>query len=172
MWGNQAKWVWTLTYHIFSFLLSVIFHSKSYVLQKTPLKLDMSFWSYDVLKDCQNSRKQKDLFSLFGSIFKSIFASSDSFCLNTSHMLNVWCVFRYCFTHPIFTNNYCLQNYPSFPPLKIYILSNGPSPYFAEATMLFCLTYTLKMFAHPHKVFDYCTIQCECFFMFMCAAVA
>ena len=69
--GRSSKWVWTRTYHIFSFLLGVIFHSKSYVLQKTPSKLDMSFWSYDLLKDRQNNRKEKDLFPLFGSISKS-----------------------------------------------------------------------------------------------------
>ncbi len=71
MWNDQAKWVWTQTYHIFSFLLGVILHSKSYVLQKTSLKLDMPFYIYDLLKDCQNNRKQKDLFPLFGSISKS-----------------------------------------------------------------------------------------------------
>ena len=31
----------------------------------------------------QNNRKQKDLFPLFGSLSKSIFANSDSFCLIT-----------------------------------------------------------------------------------------
>ena len=48
------------------FLLDVILHSKCYVLQKTPLKLGMTFQSYDLLKGCQNNRKQKDLFPLFG----------------------------------------------------------------------------------------------------------
>ncbi len=66
MWDDQAKWVWTQAHHIFSFLFGVIFHSKSYVLQKTPLKLDMSLQSYDLLNGCQNNRKQKDLFPLFG----------------------------------------------------------------------------------------------------------
>ncbi len=66
---------------IFSFLLGVILHSKSYILQKTPLKLDMSLQNYDLLKGCQNNRKQKDLFPLFGSISKSVFANSDSFRL-------------------------------------------------------------------------------------------
>ena len=70
----------------FSFLLGVMLHSKSYVLQKTPLKLDLSFQSYDLLKCCQNNRKQKDLFPLFGSISKSIFANSNSFCLIIPHM--------------------------------------------------------------------------------------
>ena len=64
---NQAKWVLTQKHHIFSFQLAVIFLSKSYIMQKTPLKLDMSFQSYDLLKGCQNNRKQKDLFPFFGS---------------------------------------------------------------------------------------------------------
>ena len=72
--------------NILSFLLDVILLSNSYILQKTPLKLDMSFQSYDLLKGHQNNRKQKDLFPLFGSISKSIFASSDSFCLITPHI--------------------------------------------------------------------------------------
>ena len=46
----------------------------------------MSLQSYDLLKVCQNNRKQKDKFPLFGSIFKSIFANSDSFCLIIPHM--------------------------------------------------------------------------------------
>ncbi len=76
-------------HHIFSFLLGVIFYSKSYILQKTPFKLDMSFQSYDMLKGCRNNRKQKDLFSLFGSISKSIFANSDSFCLIIPQFMNI-----------------------------------------------------------------------------------
>ena len=38
-----------LSLNIFSFLLDVILLSKSYILQKTTLKLDMSFQSYDQL---------------------------------------------------------------------------------------------------------------------------
>ena len=58
MWDNQAKWVWTRAHHIFSFLLDVILHSKSYVLQKTPLKLDILFKSYDlwVVKTIENKQ--------------------------------------------------------------------------------------------------------------------
>ena len=89
MWGNQAKWVWTWAHHILNFLLDVILHSKLcskiFVLLKTPLKLDMSVQSYDLLKGCQNNREQKDLFPLFGRVSKSIFASSNSVCLITSH---------------------------------------------------------------------------------------
>ncbi len=39
------------------------------------------------MKDCQNNRKLKDLFPLFGSFAKSISAISDSFCLITSHLV-------------------------------------------------------------------------------------
>ncbi len=59
LWGHQAKWVWTWTYHIFSFLLVVILHSKSYILQKTPLKLD-KLWPIERLS---NNRKQEGFIS-------------------------------------------------------------------------------------------------------------
>ncbi len=88
MWGNQAKWVWTCRYHIFSFLVGLILHLKSYILLKTPLKSDIPFQSYDPLKACQNNRKQKHLFPLFGSISRSIFANSDSFCLIIPHIIH------------------------------------------------------------------------------------
>ncbi len=87
LWDNQAKWVWPREHHNFSFLLSVILLSKSYILQKIPLKLYKSFQSYDLLKGHQNNRKQKALFPLFGSISKSTFANSDSFCLITPHLI-------------------------------------------------------------------------------------
>ncbi len=85
IWGDQAKWALTRAHHIFSFLLGVILHLKSYVLQKTQLKLDMSFaklWPIERL----SKQKKKDLFPLFGSISKSIFENSHSFCLITPHM--------------------------------------------------------------------------------------
>ena len=46
--------------NIFSFLLYVILHSKSYILLKTSLKLDMSIQSYDLLKGCQNSTRKEN----------------------------------------------------------------------------------------------------------------
>ncbi len=81
MWGDQAKCVWTRRNHIFSFLCDVVFHSKSFILLKTPLKSEIPFQSYDLLKGCQDNRKHKHLFPLFDSISKSIFANSNSFCL-------------------------------------------------------------------------------------------
>ncbi len=79
--GRSRKMSLNSSTSYFSYLLDVIFHSKSYILLKTPLKSDMSFQSYYLLKGCQNNRKQKDLFPLFSSISKSIFANSNSFCL-------------------------------------------------------------------------------------------
>ena len=80
--------VWTRVHHIFSLLLGVMLHSKSYILQKTQLKLDKSLQSYDLWKGCQNKRKWRDLFPLFGSISKSKFANSNSFCL-IHHILSI-----------------------------------------------------------------------------------
>ena len=72
MWGGQAKWIWTCTHHIFCFLLYVMLHSKSYILQKSPSKLDKSLQSYGLLNGFENNRKQRDLFPLFSFISKSI----------------------------------------------------------------------------------------------------
>ena len=60
-------------------------HFHSYILQKTPLKLVNWFQRYEQLKDAKNNRKQKTFPVLFGSILKSIFPTSDWFCLITSH---------------------------------------------------------------------------------------
>ena len=49
---------------------------------------DMNIWRMS-----KNNRKQKEFSALFGSILKSIFPTSDWFCLITSHMLLGW------FTH-------------------------------------------------------------------------
>ena len=70
----------------FIFLTNCMHHFHSYILQKTPLKLVNWFQRYEQLKDAKNNRKQKTFFALFGSILKSIFPTSDWFCLITSHM--------------------------------------------------------------------------------------
>ena len=49
----------------------------SYILQKIPLKLVNWFQRYEQLKDAKNNRKQKTFSTLFGSILKSIFPTSD-----------------------------------------------------------------------------------------------
>ena len=54
---------------------------------KTPQKLGNWFQRYKQLKDWTNNKKQKKLSALFDCILKTVFASSDSFCLITSHML-------------------------------------------------------------------------------------
>ncbi len=73
------------------YILDVIFHSKSYTLQKTSIKLDMSLQSYGLLKGSQNNRKQKDLLPFFGSISKSILiVNCDSFCLIIPHIMKVY----------------------------------------------------------------------------------
>ena len=86
MWCDQAKSVWSRSYSIFSFLLDCNKHLQSYILQKTPLKLNNQFKRYQQLKSFQNKRKQKEILPLFGYISKSIFPTSDWFCLITSHM--------------------------------------------------------------------------------------
>ena len=99
--GSEFQHITFLVFYLVLFLLGVILHSQSYILQKTPLKLDMSLQGYDQLKGCQNNRKQKDLFLLFGFISKSIFANSDSFCLIAPHicLLVVNSLFFYFLSH-------------------------------------------------------------------------
>ena len=60
MWCDQAKSVWSRSYSIISFLLDCNKHLQSYILQKTPLKLNNQFKRYQQLKSFQNKRKQKD----------------------------------------------------------------------------------------------------------------
>ena len=52
---------------------------------ENPIKIGR-FHRYEQLKDAKNNRKQKTFSSLFGSILKSIFPTSDWFCLITSHI--------------------------------------------------------------------------------------
>ena len=60
---------------------------------KTPQRLGILFKRYKQLKDWTNNKKQKKLSALFGCILKTVFASSDAFCLITSQIINpthVW----------------------------------------------------------------------------------
>ena len=86
MWCDQAKSVWSRSNLVFIVLTNCMHHFYSYILQKTPLKLVNWFQRYEQLKDAKNSRKQKIVSALFGSILKSIFPTSDWFCLITSHI--------------------------------------------------------------------------------------
>ena len=53
---------------------------------ENPKKIGNWFLRNSILSDFKNNEKQKKLFALSGYIFKSIFASSDSFCLIASQM--------------------------------------------------------------------------------------
>ena len=86
MWCDQAKSVWSRSNPVFISLTNCMHHFYSYILQKTPLKLDNWFQRYEQLKFAKNKRKQKTLSALFGSILKSIFPTSDWFSLITSHI--------------------------------------------------------------------------------------
>ena len=92
MWCDQAKSVWSLSNSVFIFLTNCMHHCHSYILQKTPLKLVNCFQRYEQLKDAKNNRKQKTFSALFDSILKSIFPTSDLFCLIKSHMIldHIW----------------------------------------------------------------------------------
>ena len=86
MWCDQAKSVWSRSNSVFIFLTNCMHHFHSYILQKTPLKLVNWFQRYEQLKDAKNNRKQKTFSALFGYISKSIFPTSDWFCLITPHI--------------------------------------------------------------------------------------
>ena len=87
LWCDQAKSVWSRWNSVFIFLTNCMHHFYNYILQKTPLKLVNWFQRYEQLKDPKNNRKQKAFSALFGSILKSIFSTSDWFCLITSHLI-------------------------------------------------------------------------------------
>ena len=70
----------------FIVLTNCMHHFHSNILQKTPLKLVNWFQRYEQLKDAKNNRKRKTFSALFGSILKSIFQSSNWFCLIISHI--------------------------------------------------------------------------------------
>ena len=86
MWCDQAKTVWSRSNSVFIFQINCMHHFHNYILQKIPLKSVKWFQRFEHLKDAKNNRKQKTFSALFGSILKSIFPTSDWFCLITSHM--------------------------------------------------------------------------------------
>ena len=53
---------------------------------KNPSKLNIRFQRYSYFSDAQNKKIQRKLSTIIGSILKSVLASSDSFCLITSHL--------------------------------------------------------------------------------------
>ena len=64
----------------------LLWYYSSLNLVKIPWNLGNWFSRNSILSDCKNNRKTKKLCALFGYIFKLVFASSDSFCLITSHV--------------------------------------------------------------------------------------
>ena len=94
MWCDQAKSVWSRSILVFIFPTNCMHHFYSYILQKTPLKLVNWVQRYEQLKDTKNNRKQKTFSVLFGSILKSIFPTSDWFCLITSQITKWWAKFK------------------------------------------------------------------------------
>ena len=58
MWCDQAKSVWSRLDANFFNLPDCVHYFKSYILQKTPLKLDIWFQRYGQLKGCKNNKKQ------------------------------------------------------------------------------------------------------------------
>ena len=87
MWCDQAKWVWSWKIWFLVFRHFLLGYCLGFNLVKTPQRLGNWFQRYKQLKDWTNNKKQKKLSALFGCILKTVFASSDSFCLMTSHML-------------------------------------------------------------------------------------
>ena len=69
-------------------------HFHSYNLQKTLLKFVNWFQRYEQLKNAKNNRKQETSSALFGSILKSVFPTSDWFCLITSQLLKTYLVHK------------------------------------------------------------------------------
>ena len=86
---DQAKSVCSHSNSIYIFLTNCMHHFHSYILQKIPLNLVNWFQRYEQVKNVKNNRKQKTVSALFDSILKSIFPTSDWFCLITSHILCV-----------------------------------------------------------------------------------
>ena len=89
VWSRKS--VWSRSNSVFIFLTNCMHHFDSYILLKTPMKLVNWFQRYALLKDATNNRKQKTFSALFDSIFKSIFPTSDWFCLITSHIARFKC---------------------------------------------------------------------------------
>ena len=98
---DQAKWVWTREKIKSQFHLQCMLHLQRYIMQKTPSKLNIRIQKYSHFNDAQNNKIQRKLNAIIGSIWKSITASSDSFCLIASQMsffhtckdnqyLNIW----------------------------------------------------------------------------------
>ena len=67
------------------FSIGVVFKLKS---GENPMEIEQLVQKIWTVEGLQNNRKQKNLSALFDFILISVFASSDSFCLITSHICN------------------------------------------------------------------------------------
>ena len=61
---------------------------QSFIMLKTPSKLSIRFQKYSHFSDAQNNKIQRKLNAIISCISKLILASSDSFFLITSHIIN------------------------------------------------------------------------------------
>ena len=57
---------------------------------KIPSELDFRFKRNHKFGDAQNNKIQRKFNDIISCILKAILASSDSFCLITSHILHLW----------------------------------------------------------------------------------
>ena len=87
MWCDQAKWVWSRKVWILVFWNFLLGYCLGVNFVKTSQRLGNWFQRYKQLKDWTSNKKQKKLLALFGCILKTVFVSSDSFCLITSHVI-------------------------------------------------------------------------------------
>ena len=95
LWCYQAKWVWSLKIWFLFLWQFLLGYCLGFNLGKTPQRLANWFQRYKWLKDWTNSKKQKKQSALFGCILKTVFASSNSFGLITSHLLKFWALKPY-----------------------------------------------------------------------------
>ena len=86
MWCDQVKWVWNQKIWFLFFWHFLLGYCLGFNLVETPQRLDNWFQRYKQLKDWTNNKKQKKLSALFGCILKTVFASSDAFCLIALHI--------------------------------------------------------------------------------------
>ena len=91
MWCARAKWVGIFIFVLFSFCLIfwhfLLGYYLSFALVKTPWWLGNWFLRNSILSECKNNKKQRNYLICLAVYL--VFASSDSFCLIDSHILNV-----------------------------------------------------------------------------------
>ena len=130
----------------------VIKHLQSYILQKTPLKLNNQFKRYQQLKSFQNRREQKEILilPLFDYISTSIFPTSDWFCLITWTNINFYYtaqsefyVFIYLFIYLWLNTN--LNVKLKYTCRKVYNHKHGKYRYIHDIGKLCDMTLSLML---------------------------